>query len=291
MRKKKLFILLFFSLVFIMFENVQATEFDAKFYYCNKIDCDNAGYYNNGKWEMLNRNDGGAVSIHFKADYNLYFLPDCFNDGFIGWYAYIIKNDDMYVFCEDDGSYSDSDIFNKIPKSATSCKNPHLFTKKFLAKSDNYSYVEFDAVYKDGYPKGISSSSSECNKPSGDTKKSNDENGGYSFTSSNKVSCGSIGSFHRKIPELTSWIVTILEIAVPVILVILGIIDFVKAIMSQKDDEIKRGQNVFIKRLVTGVLIFFIVVIVKLLVSLLATDKDSKNILSCIDCFISNKCN
>lgn len=108
----------------------------------------------------------------------------------------------------------------------------------------------------------------------------------------NKVSCGSIGSFNKKIPELTSWGFTIVQVVVPVILVILGIVDFVKALTSQKDDEIKKGQQIFIKRLITGILIFFVVVIVKLVVSLLASSsRESNNILNCIDCFLSNKCN
>lgn len=106
-----------------------------------------------------------------------------------------------------------------------------------------------------------------------------------------KVSCGNIGSINKKIPELTSWIITIAQVVVPVILVIFGVIDFVKAIVSQKEDEIKKGQQVFIKRLITGILIFFVVVIVKFVVSLLSSDKESESILSCVDCFISNKCN
>ena len=111
----------------------------------------------------------------------------------------------------------------------------------------------------------------------------------YVLAVNDKVSCGSIGSFNKKIPELTSWIFLIIQVIVPVILVILGVIDFVKALTSQKDDEIKKGQKIFIKRLITGILIFFVVAIVKLVVSML--DNNSNNILNCVDCFISNKCN
>ena len=106
-----------------------------------------------------------------------------------------------------------------------------------------------------------------------------------------KVSCGNIGSFNRKIPEITSWIIVIIEILVPVILVIMGAIDFVKAIISSKDDEMRKAQQVFIKRLITAAIIFFIVAITKLIVSLVSNNSsESKNIINCIDCFISNKC-
>ena len=107
----------------------------------------------------------------------------------------------------------------------------------------------------------------------------------------NKVSCGRIGAFHKKIPELTSWFFVIIEIAVPVILVILGIIDFAKSLTSQKSDEIKKGQQIFIKRLITAAIIFFVVVIVKLLVGLLSSGTaESNGIIDCIECFLNNRC-
>lgn len=111
----------------------------------------------------------------------------------------------------------------------------------------------------------------------------------YNFNS--KVSCGKIGSFNPLIPEITSWIVTVVQIAVPVILVIFGTIDFVKAISNQKEDEIKKGQQIFIKRIITAVIIFFMVVIVKLVLSAVSSGKpESGNIIDCIECFINNEC-
>ena len=107
----------------------------------------------------------------------------------------------------------------------------------------------------------------------------------------NKVTCGNIGTFHKKIPEITSWLITVVEVLVPVILVIMGMIDFVKGLVSQKEDEIRKGQQVFIKRLITGIIIFFIVVFVKLIISAVSNSiAEKNNIVSCIDCFISNKC-
>lgn len=106
----------------------------------------------------------------------------------------------------------------------------------------------------------------------------------------NKVSCGNMGSFNRKLPEITSWIVTVAEILVPVILVIFGSIDFIKGIISQKEDEIKKGQQVFIKRLITAVIVFFIVVFTKLIISAVSGSGEKTGLIDCIDCFISNKC-
>ena len=81
----------------------------------------------------------------------------------------------------------------------------------------------------------------------------------FAINLNDKVKCGNIGTFHRKIPEITSWIITVAQVLVPVILVIFGVIDFVKALSSQKDDEIKKGQQTFIKRLIAAVIVFFVV--------------------------------
>ena len=110
------------------------------------------------------------------------------------------------------------------------------------------------------------------------------------WDSVNKVSCGNISKIPSKIPELTNYSMIIIQIAVPVILIIMGALDLFKGITAQKEDEIKKGQQLFIKRLVTAFLIFFIIVIVKLLVSVIADSVSTNNIVDCIDCFLNNKC-
>lgn len=109
------------------------------------------------------------------------------------------------------------------------------------------------------------------------------------FAAGTPVSCGNVTDIPRKIPELTSMAVTMIQIAVPVVLVVMGSMDLFKGITAQKEDEIKKGQQMFVKRLVIGALIFFVVVIAKLLISVVA-DTSSPNIVECIDCFLSNSC-
>ena len=70
-----------------------------------------------------------------------------------------------------------------------------------------------------------------------------------------------------KIPNTVSLIVKIIFIVVPVLLVVLGSMDLLKGVWAQKEDEIKKGQQTFIKRLIAGVLIFFVYAIVRLLIS------------------------
>ena len=65
----------------------------------------------------------------------------------------------------------------------------------------------------------------------------------------------------EKIPSTVHTIVLIIKIAVPVLLVIFGSIDLLKGVIAAKEDEIKKGQQVFIKRLIAGALVFFVFVV------------------------------
>jgi len=91
------------------------------------------------------------------------------------------------------------------------------------------------------------------------------------------------------LPKVISIIYTVIQIAVPIVLVIMGSLDLMKGITAQKEDEMKKGQQMFIKRLVSGVLVFIVFIAVKLVISLVA-DGSSVKIMQCADCFISNNC-
>jgi len=77
-------------------------------------------------------------------------------------------------------------------------------------------------------------------------------------------------------PDLATFvhnIITLIKIAVPVVLVIFGMLDLAKGVMASKEDEIKKGQQTFIKRLLAGVIVFFMFSITQLVISLI--DKES----------------
>lgn len=99
------------------------------------------------------------------------------------------------------------------------------------------------------------------------------------------VDCGKIKSLPYKVLELSNFVVDVMQVAVPVILVLMGTVDLVKAVASQKEDEIKKAQGIFIKRLIMGALVFFVVVIVKLLVSVIG---NTDGIWGCVECFVDN---
>lgn len=87
-----------------------------------------------------------------------------------------------------------------------------------------------------------------------------------------------------KIPNTVHTIIVVIKIAVPVILVIFGMLDLFKGITAGKEDEIKKGQNLFVKRLIAAALVFFVISIVQLLISFVAGDE---GIMTCANCFIN----
>ncbi len=107
------------------------------------------------------------------------------------------------------------------------------------------------------------------------------------------VSCGGSSPIIKRIPSIipniTTSVYNIIMVLVPIILIVMGSIDLVKGLMSQKDDEIKKGRDAFTKRLITGIIIFLIVLIVKFFVSALASiTGSSSKILNCVECFIDS---
>lgn len=98
--------------------------------------------------------------------------------------------------------------------------------------------------------------------------------------------CPSKLDIDKKIPDTVSLIIKIIFIVVPILLVVLGSMDLLKGVIAQKEDEIKKGQQTFIKRLIAGVLVFFVYAIVKLLISAVAGD-DKDSVLQCACYFIN----
>ena len=65
-----------------------------------------------------------------------------------------------------------------------------------------------------------------------------------------------------------------IKIAVPVVLVIFGMFDLSKGVVAGKEDEIKKGQSTFLKRLIAGIVVFFMVSLTQLLVALIDKESD-----------------
>lgn len=62
-------------------------------------------------------------------------------------------------------------------------------------------------------------------------------------------------------------VIRIIWIGVPIALIILGSIDLGKAVISSKEDEVKKAKKAFINRLIYAVLVFAVVWIVGLVMN------------------------
>ena len=71
-------------------------------------------------------------------------------------------------------------------------------------------------------------------------------------------------------------IIPLIQIGIPIILILLGMLDLGKAVMASKEDEIKAAQKLLVKRLVYAVAIFFVVLIVQVVFGLLDTTENSE---------------
>lgn len=77
----------------------------------------------------------------------------------------------------------------------------------------------------------------------------------------------------------------LLKIGVPVVLIIMGMIDLLKAVAGQKEEDIKKGWNMFAKRVIYGIAVFFVFFLVQFIVSLLPGKSGKADILSCVKTF------
>lgn len=122
------------------------------------------------------------------------------------------------------------------------------------------------------------------------------DNKTYTNYNNSTSSCGKNSSgeylmtnIPASIPKLTHRIYLGLLIAVPVVLVVLGMIDVFKGLSAQKEEEIKKGQQTLVKRLISAGIVFLVLLIVKLVVGF-AADSNSSRIVSCMECFIDGDC-
>lgn len=91
--------------------------------------------------------------------------------------------------------------------------------------------------------------------------------------------------FSGTFPYLVSMIVLLIKIAVPVLLIIFGMLDLGKAVVASKEDEIKKGQQLFIKRLIAAVIVFFVIQVVQIIIRFVSSSDPS--VMNCFNCFVN----
>jgi putative Mn2+ efflux pump MntP len=86
-------------------------------------------------------------------------------------------------------------------------------------------------------------------------------------------------------------VVAVIRVAVPVILIVMGMVDLVKALTSQDDKQIKSATNLLVKRVVIGIAVFLVPTIVRLVMSVISQNEfDQCGNIRCITSVWSNGC-
>ena len=89
--------------------------------------------------------------------------------------------------------------------------------------------------------------------------------------------------------KFVSNLIDIIKILTPVVLVIMGSLNFGKAVMAQNDDQIKKAQSGFIKKVIAGAAVFFVIVFIKWIAGILdkANVSGTDNAFSCLNALVN----
>lgn len=71
--------------------------------------------------------------------------------------------------------------------------------------------------------------------------------------------------------QVVGWVLWVFKIAIPILIIVFGMIDLGKAVVASKDDEIKKALKQLMLRAVAGVVIFFIPNLVGLIFSMVGS--------------------
>ena len=78
--------------------------------------------------------------------------------------------------------------------------------------------------------------------------------------------------------RLVKSVVKLIQFGVPIMLILFGMIDLGKAVMSSKEDEMKKAQGTLLKRFIYAVAVFLVVTLVMFVMNLVSdSQKDSKD--------------
>lgn len=111
------------------------------------------------------------------------------------------------------------------------------------------------------------------------------------------ISCGNVKGIPENLPVFVRRLVNIVKILIPIILIIMGIVDFLKAMTSGDEKSMSETPRKFVRRIIVAVVIFLIVTVIQFVIRLvsnasLESDSDKNpagGIAECISCFVSDK--
>lgn len=119
------------------------------------------------------------------------------------------------------------------------------------------------------------------------------------LANSGKVCAGIFGESGIDTPNmiinLVHWVYLGIQVVVPILLIIFGMIDLAKAITAQKEDEIKKAQAGLFKKIILAVIVFLVTSIVGIVMNIVGGQSEGndqaehENIWQCAKHFINGK--
>lgn len=103
------------------------------------------------------------------------------------------------------------------------------------------------------------------------------------------VSCAGFDDIPAALPKFISNIINLIKIVTPIILIIMGMTDFLRSTIANDEKGMNEGKNRFIKRTIAGVIVFLVISIVQLVFGAIGTES-SRTVAACINCFVNGTC-
>ena len=141
----------------------------------------------------------------------------------------------------------------------------------------SHEYLDGLCKNQDGYTNRTMAGYDRPEEDSGENSGNSGNSGAQNNSGLVNLYCNSIfkdGEFGRILAE----ILDLIKFAVPIIIIGLSTIEFIKALAAQNQDEIKKATQKFIKRLIIGILIFAVPTILEYLLSIAGIEEGICNI-------------
>jgi hypothetical protein len=95
------------------------------------------------------------------------------------------------------------------------------------------------------------------------------------------------------IPDIVGNIVSLIYLAIrigiPVILLIVGMVDLGKAVVAQKEDEIKKAQGLLVKKVISAVMVFLLFTLIQFAINLVDNaNGNNAGMWSCVNAILGN---
>lgn len=81
-------------------------------------------------------------------------------------------------------------------------------------------------------------------------------------------------------------LIELIKYVVPILLIIMGMMDFGKVVFGKPDEQMKKSKSSFMARSVAAILVFLTITIVQMVLGIISTDDEN---VRCLKCFVLDK--